>query len=135
MIVNRKNETEGPATLSLYFRKPDAAASEEGQPEIARTQNPSSSQGASRAPEPAADEDVVRLDVKNKHQTDILALLMAETRATPVEPDEAARAEMASLEAMATLAAKGRAGSLAALAARREAESQLERARKSAAIE
>jgi large subunit ribosomal protein MRP49 len=78
MIVNRKENTEGAATMTIYFR--NAAAAETAN----RIQPPSSATDTSKAVAPAADERVVKIDMKNKHSDDILQQFMAQTQAKPV---------------------------------------------------
>ena len=104
MVVNRKEDVDGDATLSLYFRKAAGQQGDSTTPAAVHIQPSSSSHNASRAQPPATDEEVVRLDVKGKHQSEILALLVEQTKATTVQPTEDEAKEM---EELAGLKATG----------------------------
>lgn len=90
MIVNRKPESHGTATLTLYFR--------EGKMTGTPSQSNSSTQGLSKAPEPAEGEKAEVVDVKGLHSTEILDVLMRKTNAAPVQPTPEEEAEMKDIE-------------------------------------
>lgn len=105
MIVNRKDNTEGAATMTIYFRNAAAAASGE---HATRIQPPSSGMDTSKAVAPAADERVVKIDMKNKHSDDILRAFLAETKAQPVEPTPEEAEEIKAVEEFLVQAEKDR---------------------------
>jgi large subunit ribosomal protein MRP49 len=80
MIVNRSDDTEGPATLTLYFREGAAAPAK-----IEGTQIGSAADGTSKAPKPSEGERAVVIDIKGVHSSKILEELMSKTSATPVQ--------------------------------------------------
>lgn len=90
MIVNRKPDPMGPATLTLYFREDKVTET--------LSQSNSSTQGLSKAPEPAEGEKTVVVDVKGLHSTEILDVLMRKTNAAPVQPTPEEEAEMKDIE-------------------------------------
>ncbi|KAK5661490.1 hypothetical protein OQA88_11394 [Cercophora sp. LCS_1] len=90
MIVNRRPEPQGPATLTLYLRD-GKATGELSQPS-------SSTEGLSKAPQPVEGEKAVVVDVKGLHSTEILEALMAKTSAVPVQPTPEEEAEMKDIE-------------------------------------
>ena len=83
MIVNRKENNEGAAVMSIYFQ---TTAPAPGSEPVSRVQPPSSAIDSSKAVAPAADEMVVKIDMKHKHSDEILDAFLAETRAEPVIP-------------------------------------------------
>jgi large subunit ribosomal protein MRP49 len=79
MIVNRREDTEGPATLTLYFR--DAGAKN-----IEGTMIGSAADGSSKAPAPSEGDRAVVIDIKGLHSEKILEEFMSKTNATTVHP-------------------------------------------------
>ncbi|KAH6676058.1 50S ribosomal protein Mrp49 [Plectosphaerella plurivora] len=104
MIVNRKDNNEGAATMTIYFRNAATAAGET----VNRIQPPSSAMDTSKAVAPAADERVVKIDMKNKHSDDILRQFMAETQAKPVEHTPEQLQEIEAVEEFIVQAEKDR---------------------------
>ena len=102
MIVNRRKDTEGPATMTLYFRQQDSA-----QPTDANMNQQSSSfEGHSPAAEPSEGERTVVINMKDMHSSMILKEVLEKTGAVPVPPtpqDEAELQEMKDLEQRATV--------------------------------
>ena len=91
MIVNRTEDGEGPATLTLYIRA-------DGTPNPSDTFQPTSStKGASKAPAPVAGEKAVTIDVKGIHSTEILSKFIERTKAVPVQPSRAELDEAAEI--------------------------------------
>ena len=128
MIVNRKDNNEGAAVMSIYYQNAtstsDAAAS--------RVQPPSSGIDSSKAVAPAADERVVKIPMKNKHSDDILAAFLAETRAEPVTPTPEEIEELRAAEEFSRQGAKDRIMVKTRLDAIRKEEEMLKAARESA---
>ena len=89
MIVNRTEDQQGPATLTIYFRE-EAKLHPKEVP-----QPPSSTNGVSKAPVPATGETAVTIDIKGVHSTEILTNFMQKTAAEPVKltPQEEAEIE------------------------------------------
>ncbi len=102
MIVNRRKDTEGPATMTLYFRQKDSA-----QPTDANMNQQSSSvEGRSPAADPSEGERTVVINMKDMHSSMILKEFLEKTGAVPVPPtqqDEAELQEMKDLEQRATV--------------------------------
>ncbi|KAK0639336.1 CI-B8 domain-containing protein [Cercophora newfieldiana] len=92
MIVNRCDDTERPATLTLYFRDDGAPAKIEG------TQLSSAADGTSTAPAPSQGERTVVLDIKGLHSEKILEEFMAKTSATNVQLTPQEEMELRELE-------------------------------------
>jgi large subunit ribosomal protein MRP49 len=90
MIVNRVEDTEGPATLTLYFR--DDGAKVEG------THLSSSGDGTSKAPTPSEGERAVVLDIKGLRSEVILQEVMSKTSATNVSLTPQEEMELKELE-------------------------------------
>lgn len=128
MIVNRHDQNETAATMSIYLRNastsaPAAATSEPlSQPASSRT-------NLSRAQPPTADERVVHIDMKNKHSTHILEFFMAETRAVPLQPTKEEITEMQALEAQRKQADQDRERVRQLRAEKKKEEDMLKRAR------
>jgi len=127
MIVNRTLDSEGPATLTLYFRA-------DGTPNPRETpQPPSSTTGASKAPAPVAGEKAVTIDVKGVHSTEILSKFIQKTSAVQVEPT---RTELEEAEEIADLRRRGeidRVENAKLLAAERREKARLALAQSEAA--
>jgi large subunit ribosomal protein MRP49 len=97
MIVNRKAEKTGPATMTLYFRDKDANSTID----LRNKQLASSTTGHSLAPEPTDGERAVKIDMRMMHSSAILKELLNKTGAVPVVPtpqDEADVREMDELK-------------------------------------
>lgn len=87
MTVNRSLNQEGPATLTVFFAPPPRSSSATASPA------PSSSTDPSTAPSGHAPADRIEtIDMKHKHEGEILSRLLELTRGTPYEasPDELA---------------------------------------------
>lgn len=100
MVVNRIEDQEGPAMLTLYFREPGATLrSDVPQPS-------SSTEGFCKAPAPAEGERAVTIDMKNRHSTAILKEFMDKSGAVRIKTtpqDEATLAEVEEREANAVV--------------------------------
>ncbi|KOS22682.1 putative 54S ribosomal protein [Escovopsis weberi] len=124
MIVNRHDQNQNPATMTIYFRKPDVPAEPD-----APTQPASSRTNLSKAQAPNSDERAVRIDMTNKHSSHILDFFMAETRAIALQPTVEQIAEMQSLEALRKQAATDRERVRLLRAEKKKEEDMLKRAR------
>ncbi|KAK4693577.1 large subunit ribosomal protein MRP49, partial [Lecanoromycetidae sp. Uapishka_2] len=87
MTINRTQDQEGPATLSIQFAAPSDSPSSTDSPAPSSSTSPSaalSGHSPSRRTE--------TIDMKHKHESEILSKLLELTKATPYEatPDEVA---------------------------------------------
>lgn len=130
MIVNRKDTNEGTSIMSVYFRKDDAPETA-GQEPVVRFQPTSSAIDASKAVEPAADERVVKIDMKGLRSEEILARFMTETRGQPVQPTPEEEAEMREVAEMQRQGAIDREAQRARLEEKRREKAVLDKARAS----
>lgn len=95
MIVNRRDDTEGPATLTIYFRDDAAAPAKfEG------THVSSAADGTARAPAPSEGERKVVLDIKGLHSERILEEFMSKANATNMHLTPKEEMELRELEDM-----------------------------------
>ncbi|CAI4212474.1 unnamed protein product [Parascedosporium putredinis] len=105
MIINRTTSADGPAKMTLYFKKPDA-------------QTP--------ADAPAR---VVELDIKGKRSDAILDVFMRETSAEPVAPTPEEEEAFAQFEKLDKLADYDRTRMKKMLDEERKAKAMLRRAK------
>ncbi|MBE3048579.1 hypothetical protein IMZ48_39980 [Candidatus Bathyarchaeota archaeon] len=84
MIINRTAAEDAPATLTLYFRNSAVLTKPSNAPEKS-FQPPSSLQGESPAQPASWDEKVVEIDVKGKHEDEILEAVVKHTEADVLE--------------------------------------------------
>lgn len=89
MIVNRTKDQAGPAIMSIYFRQAVGDATK-----FSKHQQPSSTEGESKAPSPEEDEKVVTIDMKSQHSDLILKEFLEKTGAVPVVPTPQEELEM-----------------------------------------
>ncbi|KAI1179557.1 mitochondrial ribosomal protein L51 [Nemania sp. FL0916] len=110
VLVNRTTDQEGPATMTIYFRKDPLSIAE-----VVRTMPPLAQQPHSSiknefpAPSPAEQERVETINMKNVHSDKILEAFLDKTGATLVNmtPDE--EAEMRRFDDLTERAAFDRA--------------------------
>lgn len=127
MIINRTTSGDGPAKMTLYFKKPDAQKPADA-PAV-RIQPNSSGVGSSAAQPPAWDERVVELDIKGKRSDAILDVFMRETSAEPVAPTPEEEEAFAQFEKLDKLADYDRARMKKMLDEERKAKAMLRRAK------
>ncbi len=94
MVVNRNNNQEGPATLTLYFREGGATFTDIPQPS-------SSTEGPSAAPPPVEGERVVTINMKNRRSEAILKEFLEKTGAVLVKPTPQDEMEQREIEELA----------------------------------
>ncbi|KAM0321722.1 hypothetical protein ACHAQA_009961 [Verticillium albo-atrum] len=128
MIVNRKEDNEGSALLSIYLTN---AAAAPGADPVTRIQPPSSGIDTSKAAPPAADERVVTIDMKNQRSEDIFARFLAETGGEPVLPTPEEQAEMKEVEEMDRQGAVDRKKQKATIEERNRERDMLKKAKES----
>jgi len=93
MTVNRTTDQDGPATLTVFFAPPSDSQSPTSSPA------PTSSTSQSTSPsEHAPFERTESINMKYRHEPEILALLMEITKATPVEATPEEQADLQELE-------------------------------------
>ncbi|KAG7146189.1 hypothetical protein HYQ46_005020 [Verticillium longisporum] len=92
---------------------------------------PSSGIDTSKAAPPAADERVVKIDMKNQRSEEILARFLAETGAQPVLPTPEEQAEMKEVEEMERQGAVDRKKQKATIDERNRERDLLKKARES----
>ncbi|KAG7054108.1 50s ribosomal protein mrp49 [Colletotrichum scovillei] len=125
MIVNRKNNNEGAAIMSVYF-------STSGEPLEPSTlpQPPSSAIDNSKAPAPLEGlERVVKIDMKNKHSEEIYDQFLQETKAEAVLPGPEDEADMKAAEELRIKGDKDRKRVAKILEEERREKAMLARAR------
>ncbi|KAI0202991.1 CI-B8 domain-containing protein [Astrocystis sublimbata] len=110
MLVNRRDEIGGPATMSIYFRQATISGSSSpsdsalSMAEVVRNMLPLAQQPHSSvknehpAPPPSEGERIVEIDMKNVHSDAILTEFLAKTGASPVQPTPSEQAEMRQVE-------------------------------------
>lgn len=78
MVINRTNDQQGSAVMTIYFRDGDDASA---------PRFPSSAaDGKSPAPKPGKGERTVTIDMKNRNSSVILQEFLAKTGAVPLQP-------------------------------------------------
>jgi large subunit ribosomal protein MRP49 len=126
MVVNRHSDNERKPTMTIYVRDKSADASA-GAP--APIQPASSWNDLSKAQPPAAGERVITIDMKDRHSSQILEYLIAETRAVPLKPTPEQVEEMQSLEQLSQQSKTDRARVLSDRMEKKREEDMLKRAR------
>lgn len=131
MIVNRTQNNDGPATMSIYFRQQSSSASDQ---QASRPQPPASqADGSAKAPAPAEGERVVTIDMKRQHSDAILADFLTKTGAVPVVPTPQEEAELRDVQELKERAAVDREVMRKHLEAERREAALMKQARNEAA--
>lgn len=129
MIVNRHPQETVSPLLSIYLRNSTPATT------LGPLVQPASSRdGISKAAQPSPHERVVTIDMKDKHSSQILEQLLAETRAVAVEPTAEDTAELQALERGKKRSEKDRARMQTMKDAKQREEEMLKRARAAGGI-
>lgn len=139
MIVNRHTDNDRAPTLTVYLRKsPSAAASSSSSsPDGAAPaviQPASSRVDLSKAQPPAPHERTVEISMQNKHSSDILDFLIAETGARALQPTAEEIREMQELEEKKARGDVDRQNNLRKMAERQREADMLKQAREAAGI-
>ncbi|KAL8659890.1 MAG: hypothetical protein Q9226_000184 [Calogaya cf. arnoldii] len=92
MSVNRTQNQSGPATLTVFFASPSDPAPNTSSPapSSSTTQNTPTS-------DHAPFERTVTIEMKHRHESEILSELLSLTKASPVEPSAEEEAELEKL--------------------------------------
>lgn len=115
--------------MSIYLRNSTTATT------LGPLVQPASSRdGISKAAQPSPQERVVTIDMKDKHSSQILEHLLAETRAVAVEPTAEDVAELQALERGKKRSEKDRARIQSMKDAKQREEEMLKRARAAGGI-
>lgn len=123
MIVNRHLDNARSPVMTVYLRQSgDASAAAPVQP-------PSSWSDLSKAQPPAANERTVTINMKDRHSSQILELLIAETRAVPLTPTPEEVKEMQSLKQLDEQSKKDQERVLSDRMEKKREEDMLKRAR------
>lgn len=83
MTINRTDDQAGGAFLTIHFIDPEPAASTE--PPISSTTTPKLSAAVAQSTSGAATTRTEVIDMKHRHESQILSELLAITKAIPVE--------------------------------------------------
>lgn len=110
--------------MTIYFRDDGAADAVDS-----RSQPGSSRSGLSKAQPPLEGERIIQIDMKERHSSQILERVLAETRAVPLQPTEEEMREVRDLEAMKKQAVVDRARINAIKEAAKQEAEMLRRAR------
>ncbi|KAL1887339.1 hypothetical protein Sste5346_010278 [Sporothrix stenoceras] len=86
MIVNRTQDTAGPATLTIYMLQNKSKGAPTRSPVTPDNQPNSSFTGSSKAPKPTPAETTVEIDMKGLHSDVILHHFLEKTGAVAVTP-------------------------------------------------
>ncbi|KAL8768372.1 MAG: hypothetical protein Q9209_005406 [Squamulea sp. 1 TL-2023] len=121
MSVNRTQDQTGPATLTVFFAPPSDAAINASSPT-------SLSSTTHSAPTPPF-ERTATIDMKHRHETEILSELMTLTSATPVEPSPEEEAELQELAEEVRQGGLDRARNAAYVEQKRQEKALLDQAR------
>ncbi len=93
MTVNRSFDQEGPATLTVYFAPPSKSSSATISPA------PSSLTDSSSTPSGQAPSDrIATIDMKHKHESEILSRLLELTKGKPYEASPEELAELGNVD-------------------------------------
>ncbi|TWU78672.1 hypothetical protein ED733_005778 [Metarhizium rileyi] len=125
MILNRHDNNAIPPLMTIYMRAssgPGSSTTETAQPASSRT-------NLSKAQPPAAGEEILTINMKSRHSSDILESFLAETRAKPLPPTSADVAEIQNLEAMNKKGSVDRERVRTLRAEKKKEEDMLKRAR------
>lgn len=129
MIVNRHPETAVSPLMSIYLR--NSTPSTTDAPFI---QPMSSREGLSKAAAASPHERIVTIDMKDKHSSQILEQLLAETRAVPYEASAQDLTEMQALERGKKRSAKDRSRVQTVRDEKKREDEMLKRARAAGGI-
>ncbi|KHO02026.1 uncharacterized protein MAM_01027 [Metarhizium album ARSEF 1941] len=114
--------------MTIYMRASSSGTSTAA-PAQETPQPASSRNNLSKRQPPGADERTVTIDMRGVHSADILERLLAETRATALQPTGADIAEIQKLEAMQKQASIDRERIRALRAEKKKEDDMLKRAR------
>ncbi|KAI9820650.1 MAG: hypothetical protein M1827_005019 [Pycnora praestabilis] len=124
MTVNRTQDQTGPATLTVFFAPPPASTSPTASP------TPTSSTSTSTTPSDYVPHDRSQtINMKNRHESEILSQLIAVTKAMPIEATPREQEELREMEEVSRRAERDRRVSATANEKSRRREAMLAQAR------
>ncbi|CAL8580305.1 hypothetical protein XPA_006033 [Xanthoria parietina] len=123
MSVNRTQNQTGPATLTVFFASPSDSAP--------NTSSPAPSTTAQKIPGSghAPFERTITIEMKHRHESEILSELLNLTKASPVEPSPEQEAELEKLAEEERQGGLDRARNAAYTAQKRQEKALLDQAR------
>lgn len=128
MTVNRTSNQEGPALMTIHFTTASEAANTK--PPISTTASQDLSVAPVAPPTPVPEtERIVQINLKHRHESEILSALMTETKAKALEPTAEDKELMRTLEEARKLNEANSARSKAVNDKRRAQEAVLAQAR------
>src|SRR5271170_3073481 len=97
MTINRTTDQKGPATMTIHFADPITA--ENTTPAVSTTTtNQSSSAPVAKSTPMTPTERTATINMKHRHESQILSQLLAITKAVPIEPTEEELEQIRELE-------------------------------------
>jgi large subunit ribosomal protein MRP49 len=128
MSVNRTTDQEGPAVMTIRFT--DLTFAENTPPTISSiTTTQTSSTPAAESTPIASMERTVTINMKYRHESEILSQLLSITKAVPVEPTQEELVQLTQLEEQRTLSEKDAQRSYVVNEKRKRTEAMLAQAR------
>jgi large subunit ribosomal protein MRP49 len=128
MTINRTTDQKGPATMTIHFADP--ITPENTPPAISSTTtNQTSSPAVAKSTPMAPTERTVTINMKYRHEFQILSQLLAITKAVPIEPTEEELEQIKELEEQQQLSEQDSKRSQAVNAKRKRTEAMLAQAR------
>jgi large subunit ribosomal protein MRP49 len=128
MTINRTTDQKGPATMTIHFAGPTIA--ESTPPAVSSTTTTQTSPAPVAKSIPMAPiERTATIDMKHRHESQILAQFLAITKAVPIEPTEEELEQIRELEEQQRLSEQDSKRSQAVNEKRKRAEAMLAQAR------
>jgi large subunit ribosomal protein MRP49 len=124
MIVNRTTDQEGPAVMTILFTE-----TENTSPPKYSTNEQTMTAPGSEIPPVAPSERTVMINMKHRHESEILSQLMSITKAVPVEPTPEELQQIRDLEEQRLLSERDSKKSQAFNERKRHEEAMLAQAR------
>jgi large subunit ribosomal protein MRP49 len=128
MTINRTTDQKGPATMTIHFADPITA---ENTPlaESSTTTSQTSSAPVAKSTPIAPAERTATINMKHRHESQILSQLLAITKALPIEPTEEELEQIRELREQQRLSEQDSKRSHAVNAKRKRTEAMLAQAR------
>ena len=128
MTINRTTDQMGPATMTIHFA--DLTTAENTTPNVSSTTTTQTSTApVAKSTSMAPTERTATIDMKHRDQSQILAQLLAITKAVPVEPTEEESEQTRELEEQQRLREQDSKRSKAVNKRRKRTEAMLAQAR------
>jgi len=128
MSITRTEDQEGPAVMTIHFT--GSASADETPPAISSTTTAQTSTApVAESTSMAPTNWTATIDMKHRHESEILSQLLSITKAVPVEPTQEELDQLRELEERRRLSEKDAQRSLAVNEKRRRTEAMLAQAR------